>query len=150
MQAQLKQEIYDVISWKIQVRFGTTIQSVASYLSKGSQSGSKIENSKQFKEQEEKRLEIYISENELWRDNLIWLLRRQLNLKLRFWMRLNSINIKAIMMKAHKWTSNQKRILEGMDKVYVKLIEFPAPPQIILTFQNGIKRNNRIQIISLN
>ena len=28
------------------------------------------------------------------------------------------------MMKAHKRTSNQKRILEGMDKVYEKLIEF--------------------------
>ena len=39
-------------------------------------------------------------------------------------MRLNSINLKAIMMKAHKRTSNQKRILEGMDKVYEKLIEF--------------------------
>ena len=39
-------------------------------------------------------------------------------------MRLNSINLKAIMKKAHKRTSNQKRILEGMDKVYEKLIEF--------------------------
>ncbi len=28
------------------------------------------------------------------------------------------------MMKAPKRTSNQKRILEGMDKVYEKLIEF--------------------------
>jgi len=27
-------------------------------------------------------------------------------------------------MKTHKRTSNQKRILEGMDKVYEKLIEF--------------------------
>lgn len=66
MQNQHKQEIYDVISGKSQVRFGTAIQSVASYLSKGSQPGSKIENSKQFKEQEAKRLEIYISENEFW------------------------------------------------------------------------------------
>ena len=66
MQDQLKQELYDVISGKSQVRFGTTIQSVASYLSKGSQPGSKIENSKQFKEQEAKRLEIFVSENNLW------------------------------------------------------------------------------------
>jgi hypothetical protein len=66
MQNQHKQEIYDVISGKSQVRFGTAIQSVACYLSKGSQPGSKIENSKQFKEQEAKRLEIYISENEFW------------------------------------------------------------------------------------
>jgi len=28
------------------------------------------------------------------------------------------------MMKVHKRTSNQKKILEGMDKVYEKLIEF--------------------------
>ncbi len=28
------------------------------------------------------------------------------------------------MMKAYKRTANQKRILEGMDKVYEKLIEF--------------------------
>jgi hypothetical protein len=27
-------------------------------------------------------------------------------------------------MKTHKRTSNQKKILEGMDKVYEKLIEF--------------------------
>ena len=27
-------------------------------------------------------------------------------------------------MKAHKRTANKKRILEGMDKVYEKLIEF--------------------------
>jgi hypothetical protein len=27
-------------------------------------------------------------------------------------------------MKIHKRTANQKRILEGMDKVYEKLIEF--------------------------
>ncbi len=27
-------------------------------------------------------------------------------------------------MKTHKRTANQKRILEGMDKVYEKLIEF--------------------------
>jgi hypothetical protein len=66
MQDQLKQELYDVISGKSQVRFGTTIQSVASYLSKGSQPSSKIENSKQFKEQEAKRLEIFVSENNLW------------------------------------------------------------------------------------
>jgi hypothetical protein len=58
--------LQNLFSGKGEVRFGATIQSVASYLSKGSQSGSKIENSKQFKQQEAKRLEIYISENEFW------------------------------------------------------------------------------------
>jgi hypothetical protein len=39
-------------------------------------------------------------------------------------MNSNSIYLKVIMMKEHKRTSNQKKILEGMDKVYEKLIEF--------------------------
>ena len=39
-------------------------------------------------------------------------------------MQLNSINLKDTIMKTHKRTSNQMRILEGMEKVYDKLIEF--------------------------
>jgi hypothetical protein len=50
MQHQIKQELYDVISGKSKVRFGATIQSVSSYLSEGTQPGSKIENPKQYKE----------------------------------------------------------------------------------------------------
>ena len=66
MQEQLKKELYDVISGKSQVRFGTTIQSIASYLRESSKSGGEIEITKLFKEQETKRLEYYISENHLW------------------------------------------------------------------------------------
>ena len=66
MQTQLKQELYDVISGKSEVRFGTTIQSIASYLAKGSKPSSEIENSKYFKEEEAKKLVSYVTENELW------------------------------------------------------------------------------------
>lgn len=66
MQEQLKNELYDVISGKSQVRYGAVIQSIASYLGKSSQPGSKIENPKQFKEQEEEKLRAYILENNLW------------------------------------------------------------------------------------
>jgi hypothetical protein len=66
MQTQLKQELYDVISGKSQVRFGTIIQSIASYLAEGSKSSSEIENSKHFKEEETKKLVSYVTENDLW------------------------------------------------------------------------------------
>jgi len=70
MQNHLKNKLYDVISGKSQVRFGTTIQAVASHLGDGSQAGSEIENTKQFKNQETERLENYICENNLWISNI--------------------------------------------------------------------------------
>jgi len=66
MQDQLKNELYDVISGKSQVRFGTVIQAIASYVGECAKPSSKIENPKQFKEQETKRLEKFITENHLW------------------------------------------------------------------------------------
>jgi hypothetical protein len=39
-------------------------------------------------------------------------------------MKSSSINLKTINMETHKMTANQIRILQGMDKVYDKLIEF--------------------------
>lgn len=39
-------------------------------------------------------------------------------------MKLNTLNLKTIIMKTHKMTANQTKILEGMDIVYDKLIEF--------------------------
>lgn len=70
MQNHLKSKLYDVISGKSQVRFGAIIQAVASYLGDGSQAGSEIENTKQFKEQETEKLESFISEENLWIDNI--------------------------------------------------------------------------------
>lgn len=66
MQNHLKNELHDVISGKKQVRFGAIIQAVAGYLSDGSQTSPKIEGSKQIREQETKKLEIFISEKNLW------------------------------------------------------------------------------------
>ena len=66
MQNLLKDELHHIISGKSQVSFGATIQAVAGYLNNGSQSGIKIESSKQIREQETKRLESFVSERNLW------------------------------------------------------------------------------------
>jgi hypothetical protein len=66
MNVQLKKKLYDVISGKSQVRYGTIIQTITSYLNEGKNPSAKIENPKQYKEQEKKRLELFISENNLW------------------------------------------------------------------------------------
>ena len=66
MQNHLKHELHNVLSGKSQIRFGTIIQSIASYLNDGTQTGAIIEDEKHFKKQETKRLENYISEKNLW------------------------------------------------------------------------------------
>jgi len=66
VQNHLKNELYDVFSGESQIRFGTIIQTIASYLNDGTSAGTTIENTKQYKEQETKRLEKFISENNLW------------------------------------------------------------------------------------
>lgn len=43
------------------------------------------------------------------------------------------------MKKAHKRTPNQTRILEGMDKVYEKLIEFKKKMNSELVIMEGDK-----------
>lgn len=70
MQNHLKNELHNIISGKSPVSFGTIIQTVASYLNDGSQSGIEIENSKQVREKETKRLEHFVSKNNLWINDL--------------------------------------------------------------------------------
>lgn len=70
MQNHLKYELHNIISGKSQVRYGTIIQTVAGYLNDGSQSSIETENSKQIREKETKRLEVFISEHHLWIDNI--------------------------------------------------------------------------------
>ena len=70
MYNQLKDKLNDVISGKSKVRFGTTIQAVANHLSESTLPSTKIENSKQYKQQEAKRLELFISNNNLWVSNI--------------------------------------------------------------------------------
>jgi hypothetical protein len=68
MKNHLKHELHNVLSGKSQVRFGAIIQSIASYLNDGTQTSAIIEDEKHFKKQETKRLECYISDNDLWID----------------------------------------------------------------------------------
>ncbi len=70
MSNHLMNELRDILSGKSQVRFGATIQAVASYLSEGTKANSKIEGSKQIREQETKRLEYFISQKRLWIDDI--------------------------------------------------------------------------------
>ncbi len=66
MQNHLKNELHNIISGKSEVSFGAVIQTIASYLNYGSQSGNEAENSKQIREQETKRLEGLVTERNLW------------------------------------------------------------------------------------
>lgn len=70
MNENLKVQLYDVISGKSQVRFGTVIQAIASYLEKGKETSGAIEIGKRFKEQEEKRLRDYIEKHKLWKPDI--------------------------------------------------------------------------------
>jgi hypothetical protein len=55
MQNLLKNELYDVLSGKSNVRFGAAIQAIACYLSNGERAGTAVENEKYFKSQEAER-----------------------------------------------------------------------------------------------
>ena len=70
MHNRLKHELHDLISGKSQVRFGAIIQAIASYLSDGLETSSAVEGAKQIREQERKRLEVFISENDLWLNSI--------------------------------------------------------------------------------
>lgn len=70
MHNHLKNELHDILSGKSQISFGTIIQTIASYLSDGTQTSSGVEKTKQFKEQETKRLESYVSEESLWIEDI--------------------------------------------------------------------------------
>ena len=66
MQNHLKNELHNVLSGKSQIRFGTIIQTIASYLNDGAQASKTIEVEKHYKKQETERLEDYISKKKLW------------------------------------------------------------------------------------
>lgn len=61
MQNDSRYELQDVLSGKSQVRFGATIQTIASYLKDGEKTSSAIEDTKHFKSEETKRLEDFIT-----------------------------------------------------------------------------------------
>jgi hypothetical protein len=64
----LKNQLYAIISGKIEVRNGKTIQTIASYLRTSKEASIEFKESKHFKEEERKRLEIFIDQNLLWLD----------------------------------------------------------------------------------
>ena len=66
VQSDLKNKLHYIISGKSQVRFGATIQAIASYLTDGAESSPKTQDTKQIRKQEEKRLENFVSEQDLW------------------------------------------------------------------------------------
>ena len=66
MQNHLKDELYNVLSGKSEIRFGTVIQAITSYLNNGEKASPTFEVEKHFKKQETEKLEKYISENNLW------------------------------------------------------------------------------------
>lgn len=70
MHNRLKHELHDLISGKSQVRFGAIIQAIAGYLRDGLETSSAVEGAKQIREQERKRLEVFISENDLWLNSI--------------------------------------------------------------------------------
>jgi hypothetical protein len=70
MQNRLKHELHDLISGKVQVRYGAAIQTVTRYLNHGAQTSSGAEGTKQIKEQENKRLEVFATKNDLWINDL--------------------------------------------------------------------------------
>lgn len=67
---QHKKPIYDVLSGKSEVRFGKTIQAITNYLRQSQEASPEPKGTKQFKEQEKQRLEIYIQSNKLWIDSV--------------------------------------------------------------------------------
>jgi len=66
----MKNELHNVLSGKSSVRFGTTLQAITRYLTKGTPTSSKIKNSKHFKKQEEEKLESFITKHKLWKVNI--------------------------------------------------------------------------------
>ncbi|HSD06300.1 hypothetical protein [Flavobacterium sp.] len=66
MQNSLKNELHNILSGKNKIGFGTIIQTIACYLKDGEKTSATTENAKHLKKQERERLEIYISDKNLW------------------------------------------------------------------------------------
>ncbi|MEO8759550.1 MAG: hypothetical protein ABI388_01135 [Bacteroidia bacterium] len=62
----MKNELRNVISGKNKVRYGATIQSIASFLKRSKGASKVAKNSKLYKQKEAEDLKKYITENNLW------------------------------------------------------------------------------------
>ena len=70
MSNSFKNHLYAIISGKSEVRFGAIIQSVSCYLNNCKESSSNVKIEKHYKEKESKELEKFISDNNLWINDL--------------------------------------------------------------------------------
>jgi hypothetical protein len=70
MQNPLKNELHNILSGKSKIRFGTIIQTIACYLKDGEKTSGRIEEEKHLKREEKEKLEGYISEQNLWINNI--------------------------------------------------------------------------------
>lgn len=66
----MKNELRNVLSGKSKVRFGETIQAISSYVRKSTETSTTIKDTKLFRKQEEQVLEKFISENNLWLNDI--------------------------------------------------------------------------------
>lgn len=66
----MKDEIHNVLSGKSEVRYGKTLQSISRYLSARASASRISKKEKYYKKEESKDLEIYISEENLWLENI--------------------------------------------------------------------------------
>ena len=66
----VKDELHNVLSGKSEVRFGTAIQAITSYLNNGKKASKTTKSEKCFKSEETKSLEQYVQANNLWITNL--------------------------------------------------------------------------------
>ena len=62
----IKDELHNVFSGTYEVRFGTTIQTITSYLENCARTSAMVKGTKYFKEEEKEKLELFISQNNLW------------------------------------------------------------------------------------
>ena len=66
MSNPIKTQIYDVLSGKIEVRNGKVIQAIAGYLRQSQKTSTNAKGTKRYKEQEKEELDFYITNNNLW------------------------------------------------------------------------------------
>ena len=66
MSNSLKNHLYAIISGKSEVRHGKIIQAIANHLRESQRTSTAPKGSKHYKEQEKQKLESYISNNQLW------------------------------------------------------------------------------------
>lgn len=68
MQNSIKNDLQNLFSGKGEVRFGAAIQAITNYLERSSPTSQEIKDAKLVKRQEEEKLEVFISENNLWKE----------------------------------------------------------------------------------